>query len=307
MIIEKNTMEKALLAFTRFSCIFAIACFLMPSLALDEVFGEEGSVGQGVHSDLLQREKFISFPLNDSFLQGEGVQYYYSFLRKRSLGAWGDFNEDDKIDEGKAAPANLIKMLLLDRLDQHTRDFYSYHIQILKSAYLVDIPYDEFREKNIFDMDYLRHVLEHGRVERKKEESRPLRSKYRFHDRRSFHPSFTFWLYDLRTYLPREVKGLLRLFGRKMNHKNTSLDFITYQRSFDFDRVMGQRTGEEAITVSFHTPYKGGEQSLVKSYSLQYLHSHPPGLFGGIEKLFEQTREGIIQTVGRIRKYHRSP
>lgn len=79
-------------------------------------------------------------------------------------------------------------------------------------------------------------------------------------------------------------------------------EIVVLQENFDFEPILGMRTGERSVTVTTHHAAAPGK-TRVAVHMVTWMHNVPPFFLGGAGRVHDTTLEGTLSLVKYLRRY----
>ncbi|MGV3622413.1 MAG: hypothetical protein ACO1OB_16465 [Archangium sp.] len=217
----------------------------------------------------MRRETKLEFEVDDAFQNDGGVQFFYEFFEPAQVadaGVGTDFAKvrtlDDKAKGGEAL-----------------------HAVMSRIVYTLERDITFFTEARARDVNYINTIAPEVKA--------TVDAKGVFRTHKPPANSFTIeWQKPLREGSP----------YRQFLPPDVEVDSLIIQRNSDFDRMVGFKTAERAVTWTAHQSLGEG-RTRVFVVTMSLMHNIPPGFMGGKDRVYKEAVESATQLIGRLRRY----
>ena len=228
---------------------------------------------------VVRREPQARFVADEAFLAQGGVQYFYDFVEKgadalKASPAYGAFRELD--------PAR--RWVSLED---------PVYVVMVRVVYLLDKDVSFFSRDRVLDAGYMNRVCPTCGIQ-------PLGSGlYRVKQM----PANTSRVRHLAGGALQQslAEGWLRP-ALALSSGLGAPEIVVLQENFDFESILGMRTGERSVTVTTHHAAAPGK-TRVAVHMVTWMHNVPPFFLGGAGRVHDATLEGTLSLVKYLRRY----
>lgn len=224
----------------------------------------------------VRREQVARFPPDETFLGRGGVQYFYDFFDKDAAQErdYPAFRELDPARSWEACREPLYRV-------------------IARFVYVIEKDVTFFSAERVRDVGYMNRVCPSCGIQAapgglyRVGQLPANTSRVRHFDRERF-------LAARSEPWARQLLGLSNELGTP--------DVVVLQENFDFQRLLGMRTGEASATVTAHYGLGPG-RTRIAVHLVTLMHNIPPFFLGGPERVHDVTLEGALSLIEHLRRY----
>ncbi len=217
----------------------------------------------------MRRETKLAFEVDEAFQNEGGVQFFYEFFEPAQVA-----------DAGVGTDFALVRTL-----DDKAKSGEQLHAVMSRIVYTLERDVSFFTEARARDVKYINTIAPEVKA--------TVDAKGVFRTRQAPANSFT-----VEWQQPFPTSSAYRAFLPP----DAAIDSVIVQRNFDFDRMVGFKTAERAVTWTAHQSLgEGRTRVFVVTTSL--MHNIPPGFMGGKERVYKEAVESATRLIGRLRAY----
>lgn len=217
----------------------------------------------------MRRETKLDFAIDDAFQNDGGTQFFYEFFEPAQVADAGVGTDFSKVRT----------------LDDKAKSGEQLHAVMSRIVYTLDRDISFFTEARARDVKYINTIAPEVKA--------TVDAKGVFRTSKAPANSFTIeWQKPLREGSP----------YRAFLPEGAEIDSLIIQRNSDFDRMVGFKTAERAVTWTAHQSLGEG-RTRVFVVTMSLMHNIPPGFMGGKERVYKEAVESATQLIGRLRAY----
>jgi len=224
----------------------------------------------------VRREQVARFSVDEPFLARGGVQYFYDFFEKEEpLAGELEFSSFRDLDPSR-------------RWESRREPLYRV---IARFVYVIDKDVAFFSAERVKDVAYMNQVCPSCDIQAapgglyRVGQMPANTSRIRHFDRGQFQAAQAEpWA--------QQVLGLSRELGTP--------DAVVLQENFDFQRILGMKTGEGSATVTTHYALGPG-RTRIAVHLVTLMHNIPPFFLGGTGRVHDVTLDGALSLIRHLR------